>query len=150
MEATRDVTIGNYKYQLTRFSARDGSWLTGQFLTKNLLAHLQSPDQEITEKDLGLGLAATFQGFSEDIFNRIQSKCLATIRRYEEAGNTTVAKPIVMTDGRWAVKDEPDPVELLALSVASLSFNLYCFFGPGALETLRTVFPDLSSLATPG
>src|ERR1700734_7716 len=126
MDATRDVTIGNYKYQLLKFSARDGSWLVGQFLTKNLLANLQSPDQEITEKDLGLGLAATFQGFPEDIFNRIQAKCLASIRRYEEVGSTSVARPILMNDGRWAVKDEPDPVELLVLSVAVLTFNLHC------------------------
>jgi hypothetical protein len=144
MEATRDVTIGNYRYQLTRFSPREGSYLVGQFLMKGLLASLENPDQEISEKDLGLGFAATFQGFSEEVFHRVQGKCFAALRRYEDVGGTSVPKPLLMADGRWAITPEPNSVELLSLTVAVLAFNLHCFFEPGALETLRTVFPDLS------
>lgn len=152
MEATtQDVTLGGNRYQLTRFSARDGSWIVGQFLTRNLLLSLEDPEKEISEKDLGLGLAAVFQSFPEATYNTIQGKCLAAVRRYEDAGGQPVARPVLMADGRWALAGEPNAVELLAITVATLVFNLHCFFAPGALEMLQTVFPDLSgSPSAPG
>ena len=140
MDATKDITIGDRTYQLVRLGAREGSWIVGQFLTKGLLIPLDQGDAKpLDEKELGVVFAITLRDLPENIFNSVMQKCLATVRRYETVAG--VPMPVLMSDGRWAIKPEPDLVELTALIVASLVFNLHCFFAPGALQKLLTVFP---------
>ena len=138
---TKDVTIGETKYQVGRLSARDGSWLVGQFLPNMAGAF----GKEIGEKELGLALAATLRSFSEDNFYSIQGKALGVVRRYDSKGNPV---PLLMTDGRLVY--DPGLVELTALTVTSLAFNLHCFFEPGATAALSLVFPDLNLPLAPG
>jgi hypothetical protein len=143
VEATKEIRIGESDYQLSRFSARDGSWIVGQFLTKGLLLPLDNVQLE--EKELGSVFAITLREFSEATFESVQAKCLKTVRRVENGQPI----PVLMADGRWAVRPEPDLVELTALLVASLVFNLHCFFAPGALKKLQAVFPS-GSPSSPG
>jgi hypothetical protein len=146
---TKDVQIGQSTFQLSSFSPRDGSWIASQFLLRGLLQQLDNPNEEITEKQLGAALAASFSTFSEETFNRIQAKCYAVVKRYEDQAGQRVPMPLVMLDGprkgEWAGAPL-DLVDALALTVAALVFNLYAFFVDGALEKLLTVFPDLSAL----
>jgi hypothetical protein len=141
---TKDVVIENTTYQIGSFSPRDGSWIVGQFLMRGLLAQLENPEQELTEQQLGGGFASAFSSFSEETFNRIQTKCLNVIKRYEDNAGQRVPMPLQMADGRF-IPPEPELVVLTTLTVAALVFNLQSFFAPGARKTLLLVFPDLAS-----
>lgn len=144
-ERTKDVQIGERKFQVSSFTPREGRWVSSQFLMRGLLGSLENARQEISEKDLGAGLASTFSTFSEETFNRIQDKCFALTAEYNAQ---KIAMPVLMRDGprkgEWA--GEPlDLVDSLALTISVLVFNLYDFFAPGARDKLLTVFPDLSA-----
>lgn len=139
---TKDIAVNEVRYQLGRYSARDGSWLVGQFLP-HMMGALDGT--EVDEKQLGLGLAASFASFTEETYGRIQAKALAVVRRYDAKD---VPMPLFMADGQ-PIPPALDLVELTTLTVASLVFNLHCFFAPGAARTLRQVFPDLSTLLRP-
>lgn len=143
---TKDLTLGGTRYQLNRFTAREGSWILAQFLPHMPGLLDREKAEKLTEKELGIGLAATFSGFSEETFRRIQDKTLAAVKRYD-ANN--VPMPLFMADGK-PIPPEPDLVEMTALTVAALVFNLHCFFAPGASATLLAVFPDLSQMSAPG
>jgi hypothetical protein len=148
---TRDIQIGEYRYQIGRFSARDGSWIVSQFLTRGLFMAFETPEEgkQLDEKELAGLLAVSLRSFNEEEFNLVRLKCFAVIRRYENKTGTEVAMPILMADGiRYAVVPPPDLVDTTVLLTAALSFNLHCFFAPGALEKLRAVFP--SPQPTPG
>jgi hypothetical protein len=149
MELTKDIKVGSFDYQITRFTPRVGNWLVSQFLTKNLLLNIERPDQEITEKDLAGGLAATLQLFPEETFNKIQTAALDVCSR---RGLANTVMPVLMKNGGgYAVDPPPTLVEVMVLTAQSLAFNLYCFFEPGALSTLHQIFPDLTSHpSTPG
>lgn len=147
MDLTRDVKIGEHTYQIGRFSARDGSWMVNQFLTRGLFYALepQEDGKELGEKELGGLLAVAMRGFSEEDFEKIRVKCLRTCLRYDTPAAVPI--PLLMADGRWAVASPPDLVETLALLVNVLTFNLHCFFAPGALAVLQTAFPSSPSKA---
>jgi hypothetical protein len=140
---TKSIAVNKIEYQLGRVSARDGSWLVGQFLPHMTGAWMG--EGEVTEKDLGLALAAALRGFSEDVFQSIQSKALSVVKRLDDKGTPM---PVAMANG--SLVQPLSLVDLTALLVASLAFNLHCFFEPGAAETLRAVFPDLGPLSAPG
>ena len=131
MENTKQVTIGAESYQLGRLSARDGSWVAGQFVPRMF----ESFDKALDDKTLGLAFAACFAGFSEETFNKLQAKCLGASRRMENG----VARPMLMADGREIYP--LSPLEATALLVHVLVFNLRCFFEPGARAVLGELFP---------
>jgi hypothetical protein len=154
LEATRDVQIGEYRYQITRFNARDGSWLVGQFLTRGLALALepQEPGKQLTEQELAGMLAVSLRSFSEEDYEKVRVKALSVVRRYEnKTGQVEVPMPLLMANNlsRWAVTPPPDIVDSTVILLASLSFNLHCFFAPGALEKLLLVFPG-GSQSAPG
>lgn len=142
MESVKEVKIGQFDYQIGRFSPRVGNWLVSQFLTTTLLLQIEDPSREITEKDLASGLSLALRGLPEDVFFRVQTYALEVCRRVGSANTVT---PILMKDGRIGIDPPPNPVETLVLTGASLAFNLHCFFEPGALEMLHLIFPDLST-----
>jgi|HubBroStandDraft_3_1064219.scaffolds.fasta_scaffold177059_2 hypothetical protein len=141
--ATKDIRIGETNYQLGRLSARNGSWIVNQFVER-VLGRLNNPDRELTEKDLGLGLALDLQNLSEETFLKVQAKCLEVCKRYGTVGDSTIPMPVLRADGKWNDTAEPSLPELLALTVSCLSFNLYSFFESGALETLLIAFPNMN------
>lgn len=148
MELTKEIQIGENRYLISRFSAREGSWVVGQFLGANLLSRLGGEEKEITEKDLALALSLTSRLLPEDVYASVQSKCFAACKRYVKQGDTEVAMPLFQADGRDIYGFSL--LEVTALTAAILAFNLHCFFEKGAAQTLLTVFPDLSSQSAPG
>ena len=93
--------------------------------------------EKVDEKHLALVFAAVLRDMPEDVFNRVRDKCLAVI--------TLNKVPVMMQDGsgRWAVSS-PSLLGVNALIISVLVFNFLPFFSPGALETLRQTYPDLS------
>jgi hypothetical protein len=137
---TRDITIGSSTYRIGQFSARDGSWIVSQFITRMLLL---DPAKASDEKNLAFILSTTLSELPEDKYNQVREKCLAVCSEPDSLG---AAIPLLMRDGssRWASKNPPDLVAQNALLIGALVFNLSPFFDPGALETLRQIYPDLS------
>ncbi len=147
MEVTKDFQLGENTYQFSRFSARTGSWIVFQFLTRNLLLPaLSNNAEEISEKDLATGLGAALREFPEDLFNSVQSKTFDVIKRYDA---NRVPMPLFHKD-TGADLFGLSPVETTVLMVAALAFNLHCFFESGAAKLLLTTFPDLSNPVAPG
>jgi hypothetical protein len=143
---TKDITIKDVRYQMGEFTARDGSWVVGQFLARGLIAGLGSLDEskEPIERSIALMLSLGFTQLDENVYNSIQNKCLSVIKRYE--GDTAV--PLLMANGAgWTSGKEPDAITLSTLVMATMAFNFVPFFDPGVLETLRTVYPNLKALS---
>jgi hypothetical protein len=140
---TKEVKIGSVVYRISQFSARDGSWVVGQFITRMLLL---DPEKASDEKNLAFILTTLLPSLSEETFNSIRDKCFAVCSQKDDIGGYT---PLLMRDGsnRWAVKEPPDLLATNVLLTSALAFNLSPFFAPGALETLRQIYPDLSQLS---
>ena len=140
MELTKDVDIAGVTYQIGRFTARNGSWILAQVLTKILPSAMEG----------GLGTAALSSGLaaiSEDDFASMQSHSLAVCRRYENG----VPMPIFIRPNTWAVKElEFDLVAVMALTVHAMTFNLNSFFEGDGLSQILGSIPvlDLSSSPT--
>lgn len=148
-EPTKDIQIGDIRYQLGRFTARDGSWVLGQFLARGLVAGLGNVDEskETIEKQIALMLSMAFAEIDERVYASIQNKCFSVIKRYDQQAENTVAMPLLMASGGFTGK-EPDALSASTLMMACLAFNLAPFFDPGALTTLKTVYPDLKQLSS--
>jgi hypothetical protein len=144
-DPTKDIVISEVRYQLARLNPRDGGWVLGKLwpsLAGPMLA--PNPEKQMNEQYLGFFVSQAMSDLPEDVFNSIQSKAMAACSYWDDAGGGPVAMPMLMRDGRWATKSEPELLTVLALTTAVLAFNLMPFFAPGALKTLLTVFPDLS------
>jgi hypothetical protein len=155
MTATKEVTFGDTSYQIGRLSARDGSWIVGQLMSRGLLNaafnRIEEKSSEPLEKLLGLALTYAFPDMPEEVFQGVQNRCFAVCRQYRQNGDATVAEPLLRQDGsnRWNGRDEPDPLVSMALLMSALTFNLESFFAPGARKTLLQIFPDLSLMVAP-
>lgn len=145
-ESTKDLVIGRIKYQLIRLNPRDGSWVLSRLMpVLSSLMLSPNPEHQITDQELGLCITQAMSDLDEATFSSIQSKALNSCNLWEDVGGGPVASPLLMKDGsgRWATT-QPDLLSVVALTTAVLAFNLMPFFAPGALETLRAVYPDLS------
>jgi len=136
MEEIKDVEIAGVKYQIGRFTARNGSWILAQVLTKMM--------PSIVEKAFakqGAKLAKGRADLSEEEFASIQSHCLGVIRRYTKAG---LPMPVFVIPDRWVAKEmEYDLTAVLLLTVHALVFNLGSFFVEGGLALLMSAIPGL-------
>ena len=138
----RDVVIGDAKYQVGRFSARVGSFVLTQVMTKVLPAMLGGPATL-----QGLPLPSNGSSMSEPEFYAIQNHCLAVCSHLST--ETGVAAPIMMVDGRLRPELEYNLPVVLALTMHALQFNLEDFFADGnpALASLKSLFPSASTSA---
>lgn len=149
MDHTKDITLGAVTYQIGRMSARDSSWVAGQFMSRGLLnaAFNQITDnpKEPIDKLLGLALTYAFPDLPEVVFQGVQNRCYAVCKQYRPAGTGgTVPEPLLRLDGsaRWNSKDEPDSLSATVLLIATLTFNLESFFATGARQMLAQIFPE--------
>jgi hypothetical protein len=136
--SARDLKIGDHSYQIAQFSARDGSWIVNQLLTRGLFYALEPQEKELDEKELAGMFAITLRSFSEAESEALRLKCMGACRRYNDLG---VPMPLLMANdpNKWAVAPPPDLVEQTVLQLAVLSTNLHCFFAKGALGKLLLV-----------
>lgn len=136
----KDVTINEQKFQIGRLSARDGSWILLQVMTKMMPPAIASR--------LNFGLLDTSTKRSEMSaaeFHEIQDLCIAACRRYEKVGTVETPMPIMARPGVFAIAElENDIVTILALTVHVLLFNISCFFDGKALSQVLDSFQDLN------
>src|SRR5579862_5528303 len=123
MQATKEVTLGETVYQIGRMTARDGSWILAELLTKMLPAFVESQFS---------GLPGGRPQISEEEFQNIQGHALAVVRRIEKG----IPMPIFVRPNTWAVKElEYDLVAVMTLTVHALAFNLSPFFAEAGFST---------------
>ena len=133
MDLTKDVEIGESRYQVGRFKARDGSWVLAQILTKMLPAAIESSLQ-------GSGLAANRAQISEEEFASIQAIALSVCRRYEN----NIPMPVFPRPDTWAIKDlEYDLVTVMRLTIEALVFNITPFFKGNGLAQMMESLPRM-------
>ncbi|HEX4209511.1 MAG TPA: hypothetical protein VHY56_03895 [Candidatus Binataceae bacterium] len=138
-EPTKDVQINGASYQIGRFTARDGSWILMQILTKML------PSAVANQLNGMGGLASGRSAMSEEEFASLQGHALAVCRRYENG----VPMPVFLRPNTWAIKElEYDVVTVLGLTVNALAFNLSPFFKEGGLTQILASLQDSSQPAS--
>ena len=139
MEMYTDIEISGTRYQIGRMTARTGSWIVTQIVTKMLPFGI--------EGQLGAGgLPASRAEMTEADFQNIQDHCLAVCRRYETTGATETPMPITVRPGVFAIKDlEYGLPTVLALTVQALVYNLSPFFLEGALQPILQAVTGLRS-----
>src|ERR1700746_985624 len=99
MEMFKDVTIGEHKYRIGRFTARVGSWLLAQ--------------------------SAKGSNMSEQEFANVQDHCLAVCSRYEPTSGVPMP---VMAKGVFTIKElEYDMATVTKLQGQAMSFNFDSF-----------------------
>lgn len=149
MDKTKDIMLGERRFQLSRLTPTDGNQVVRHFLMGNILPKVMGEsDVEILERDLGLLVSTVLPQLDEVTFGRIQQRCFAACKEYVKRGETEQPFPLFRPDGRWEVEELDLPTSL-GLLTASLAFNLAPFFAHGALKMLRTLYPDLSQSNAP-
>jgi hypothetical protein len=80
------------------------------------------------EGTVGMLWIAAAAILSEETYAKIQGYCLRSCSYFTTDDQTTAA-PVMMNDGRWALKDlENDPISVDNLISESLQFNIAPFF----------------------
>lgn len=142
---TQTVTVNGQDYQIGRFTARNGSWILAQLLTKMLPANVENALAPTTKGKLPSHRTL----LSEDEFANLQGHCLAVCRRLENG----VPMPIFLLPDTWAVKElEYDLVTVMKLTIHALTFNLQPFFQGDGLSQILSSLPQglgLNSSASP-
>jgi hypothetical protein len=138
MEKTKDVDISGVRYQIGKMTARDGSWIAMQILTKVLPAGL---DEKVTG---GSSLPAKRSEMSEQEFHNIQDHCLAVCARYKLVGNVEAALPVFDRPGKLNPDLEHDVLTVMALTAHALAFNIAPFFAEDALKPVLASFQGLN------
>jgi len=121
MEMLKDVTIGDHKYQIGRFTAKVGSWLLSQ----------SAKGSKMTEQD----------------FANVQDHCLAVCKRYEPTSN--VPMPVMAGPGKFAIAElEYDMATVTKLQGHAMSFNFDDFLAETAREIKETLAAQASDNST--
>jgi len=148
IEMFKDAEIGGSKYQIGRMTARNGSWITMQILSKILPQAISGQMSQIE----GLGaLPANRSEMSEAEFQNIQEHCLAVCRRYETIGTAETPLPIMARPGVFAMPElEYDLITIFALTAQTLIYNIAPFFEGDGLMSVLGNLPGLklSNLST--
>lgn len=143
-QKTKDIPLGDRKYRIGRMSARNGSWVAAQLMTKML----PGIAAKMMEAMLATPLPAGRSELSEAEFHNIQDHCLAVCSRLEMNGDQAFYMPLVSEQGTWAIKElEDDAFTVLSLTVHALIFNILPFFEGGGLSVLLSSFSDLKPLS---
>ena len=140
MQDHKDVEIDGKRYRVGRFTARTGSWMITQLLTK-VMPSLVGGRLSM------LKLPASGASMTEDDFIGIQNHCLRVCGIYN-AEATNVFVPIMK--GETLLKDlEYDLGTVLALTVHTLEFNFRDFFEKGGMSALQSLSGLSSARSTP-
>lgn len=132
-EKTKDVYLGDERYQIGRMTPWVGSWMVAQIITKMLPMGIDNA--LALELKIPINLPLSRSDMTEEQFHNMQKHCLDVVKFYEASGP---AVPIVLPDGRF-VKDISTP-DVIALTVHALLFNVSDFFVEGAAERIAKSF----------
>ena len=156
MEATKEVVIGDSRYQISRVDSETGSFLLFQLLSslrkimkedgeENDQPEQTQPTQELTSeeqtKQIEEATAAMIQSMLMNIdretFGKIQRDALRVCGQYSAVGETEVILPVLMANGKIAIPAlKTDIQTLVALTQRSLHFNLLPFFSNGGFKAV--------------
>jgi hypothetical protein len=132
-ELTKDVTIGENKYRISKMNVFDASWVVTQLLTK-ILPSAMSARMEGT---LGTLPKGSVELSRQDLF-ALQNLALDSVARYEPTTNLPI--PILGGPGKLSFKDlETDVTAVLSLTVDSISFSVSSFFEEEGLEKVMSL-----------
>jgi hypothetical protein len=133
---TLTVAVNGQDYQIGRFTARQGSWILTQVLTKMLPSMIDTA----LAKEAGGQLSTSRAQLSEQEFDQLQGLCLSVCRRLENG----VPMPIFVLPNTFAIKElEYDLVTVVALTIHALKHNITPFFQDGGLSQLTALLPAL-------
>lgn len=138
-ENMKMVNVAGKQYQIKRMTAQEGSWVAMLLLTKLLPMGMHDK--------MNTGSLPGRSVMSKEEFQNIQQSCLAVCFLQEHVSEHPVLHPVLMQDGRLAIKDlEFDVVAVMALTLGALEFNVAPFFEDDALAQMLA---GLSSLKLP-
>jgi hypothetical protein len=152
METIKEITIKEQNYRICKLSAKSGSWLLMQLMGKMIkimeeLANTGSPNPEVNnvleqdknkaEESAHAAIQFMLMNLEEDTFAKVQNHALSVCYRLENAGSVPVPMPVIMNDGRFAIKElEFDIETVMSLTSQSLFANLAPFFSKNGLMKL--------------
>jgi len=140
-QATVDVIVNEKPYRIGRLTASCGSWIRSVLVGSIKVSgegkddpELEKRMSEMDPKERADGLVQMLwttcgSGLSEEAYRTVQTRCLQVVSMENGAGPV----PVMMKDGRFAVKDlEYDGPTVDRLVVEVLKFNIAPFFLAGA------------------
>lgn len=136
-ERIKEVELKGQRYQIGELSAREGSWVVMQVLTKAIPGGLEGL--------LSASLPENRTVMTEAEFHNLQDLLLSVVRRVEKAG---APLPVFVLDSKIIAVPElkNDSRTILSLTIQSLMHNLSDFFGENGLTTfLSESLPALNS-----
>lgn len=163
----KDTTIGGNSYRIGLLKASDGSWIYSSFVKRYrdyVMAEAAKPTAAPAEdngeeaaapptppREVGFYLSACFlvEQLNRTELAEMETLCLGSCCRYNGATGTLIALPLLMSDGRLAIKDlEYDGATTLELTKQTIAFNIAPFFpDPGLSAKLDP--GDSSQQSTP-
>lgn len=140
-QLVKEITIGDTRFQLTKISAQQASWLSNLLVANSLTNGPRSqpqatpeaatPETTLTPEEQAAGAVGTLwllcgSTLDEERYKRVQQCALASCRFLDPDGNPSA---VVMQDGRFTSKDlESDAPTVNKLIAEALIFNLLPFF----------------------
>lgn len=142
LDITKDVTIGETRYSISKLPVKTAMWLAMQVFTKVLPGGVGS--------QLGLpDMGADRPQMNEREFSEIINYCLVPCKRYEMVGAQEVAMPIMNNKGVWLAPElEYDPEVMIGLLVYMLEYNISAFFNERVLKNLSKTFKGVTLFGT--
>lgn len=135
-ETTKNIVIGERKFQIGKFDALTGSYIAFKLLTQILPILPMGGD---LQGQLGaLPLPKTGEIMSKSDFVSLQRDCLSVCSELVTVGGVESPMPILMPTGVWGVDGlQNDTMTVIALTIHALVFNVSSFFDEGALTALK-------------
>ncbi len=128
-EKTKDITINDEKYRLTRMDARTGSYVAAKVAM--LLGPMLSGG-EATQADITKALPA----LNRRDFDELQTILLKTVQHLKVVQGDELPEPVVKANGDFVDSDLAyDVSTVIALTVHALMFNVGGFFAVAGLLT---------------
>lgn len=146
------IEIGAHRYQIGKLLPDVGSFILMQMIGAGVKRDMETPASAGPAPDVSretinsedavrtLAFGAFIQGLDFKAFQFIQNECLSVCCRMEaplDHPEDSIPMPIRMKDGRWAIAEVRDDVNLvMRLTMEALVFNLADFFDQGGLRAV--------------
>jgi hypothetical protein len=153
MEATKDVVIGDSRYQISRVDAETGSFLLYQILAALRKAIAEGGEEEPAQQEqielspeekekqtseaTGAMIQNVLMSVDRVMFGKIQRDALSVCKQYTAIGENETLLPVLMANGKIAIPDLKNDIQaLVSLTQHSLHFNLLPFFSNGGFKAV--------------
>jgi len=154
MDATKEVVVGNSRYQISRVDAETGSFLLYQVLA-SLRKEMQgdkeesepqqmvelSPEEKVKQVEGATSamIQSLLMNADRSMFGRIQRDALSCCGQFTAIGETEAVLPVLMASGKIAIPALKNDIQtLVTLTQKSLEFNLLPFFSNGGFKQVMS------------